>query len=134
MSNRAVGAWRAAGSVFDSVSKRILCIRLKLHTGFVTLVAMYAPTNELRNEEESVEFYQALQDTVRQVPERDMLIVLGDFNARVGNDVEAWCSTLGKFGPAEQNENSRRLLDFCSLHDLMVTNTLFKHRPCHQET
>ena len=61
-------------------------------------------------------------------------MVLGDFNARVGNDMEAWCGTLGKFGPAEQNENGRRLLDFCALNDLVVTNTLFKHRPCHQET
>ena len=64
-------------------------IRLKLHPGFVTLVAVYALTIELRNEEESVEFYKALQDVVRQVPGRDMLMVLGDFNARVGNDVEA---------------------------------------------
>ena len=69
MSKRAAGAWRAAGSVFDPVSERILHICLKLHTGFVTLVAVYVPTNELRNEEESVEVYQALQDVVRKVPE-----------------------------------------------------------------
>ena len=40
MGKRAAGAWRMAGSVFDPVSERILRIRLKLHTGFVTLIAV----------------------------------------------------------------------------------------------
>ena len=62
---------------------------------------VYAPTNEFRNEKESVKFYQALQAVVRKMSERDMVIFLGDFNARVGNDVETWCGILGKFGSAE---------------------------------
>ena len=57
LNEKAAGAWRSAGLVLDPVSKRILHIHLKLHTGFVTFVAVYAITNELRNEEESVEFY-----------------------------------------------------------------------------
>ena len=81
-----------------------------------------------------MKFYQALQAVVRQIPERYMVMVLGDFNARVGNDVETWRGILGKFGPAEQNEKGMRLLDFCALNDLVVTNTLFQHRPCHQHT
>ena len=56
-----------------------------------------------------------------QAPERDMLMVMGDFNARVGNNAEAWHGTLGKFGPSEKNENGVRLLDFCALNDLVVT-------------
>ena len=53
------------------------------HTGWLSLIVVYAPTNEPKNEEESVAFYQALQECVRQVPRRDMLVIMGDFNARV---------------------------------------------------
>ena len=63
-----------------------------------------------------------------------MLVIIGDFNARVGNDPATWQGTIGQFGPGELNENGERLLDFCALNDLVVTNTLFQHRPCRQHT
>ena len=46
-----------------------------------------------------MEFCQALQEVMRQVPVRGMVLVMGDCNARVGNDVETWCGTLSRFGP-----------------------------------
>ena len=57
LSERAASAWRIAGSVLDPVSERLLHIRLKSHTGFLSLIVVYAPTNEPKNEEESVAFY-----------------------------------------------------------------------------
>ena len=63
-----------------------------------------------------------------------MLLLLGDFNARVGNDARTWRETIGWFGPEEQNENGLHMLDFCALNGLAITNTLFQHRPCHQMT
>ena len=133
-SERAAAAWRAAGSVFDPASDRLLKVRLKLHTGYVSIIAVYAPTNEPKSEEETAEFYQALQAVMRKVPKRDMVLVMGDFNGRVGNDAESWKGTLGKFGPSEQNGNGVKMLDFCALNGLVVTNTFFQHRPCHQHT
>ena len=134
MSERAASAWKFAGSVFDPSSERLLRLRLKSHSGFLSIIAVYAPTNELANEEESIAFYEELQECVRQVPRGDMLMIMGDFNARVGNDVAAWRGTIGHFGPEEQNENGVRLLDFCALNGLVVTNTLFQHRQCHKMT
>ena len=55
-SERTATAWRTAGSVFDPVSRRIVRVRLKLHTGYVSLFTMYAPTNEPKNEHEAEEF------------------------------------------------------------------------------
>ena len=52
-----------------------------------------------------------------------MLLLVGDFNARVGNDAEAWNGTLGRFGPEEQNANGLKLLDFCTLNGIALTNT-----------
>ena len=63
-----------------------------------------------------------------------MLMIMGDLNARAGNDAATWHGIVGRFGPEEQNENGVHLLDFCVLNGLVVTNTLFQHRPCHQHT
>ena len=62
MREKAALAWRQAGSEFDPVSERILRVRLKSHTGFLSLIAVYAPTNEPMKEEKSLAFYQALQE------------------------------------------------------------------------
>ena len=132
LSERVASAWRVACSVLDPVSERLLHIPLKSHTGFLSLIVVYAPTNEPKNEEESVAFYQALQECVRQVLRRDMLVIMG--NARVENDAATWQGTIGRFGAGELNENGERLLNFCALNDMVVTNTLFQHRPCHQHT
>ena len=115
MDRDATTAWRQAGTVLSPVSDRILRVRLKTHTGFASIIAVYAPTNEPKRVEESEKFYQSLQECVDEVPKRDMLIVMGDFNARVGNDVGAWQDVIGRFGPQEHNENEERLLEFCSL-------------------
>lgn len=121
--------------MFDPVSERILRIRLKNPTPVsCPSFAAYAPTNVPGNEEETEAFYQSLQSVVEQVPARDMLLIMGDLNARVGNDTTAWRGTLGRFGLAEQKENGVKLLDFCALDGLVVTNTLFQHRACHQHT
>ena len=106
LEERAASAWRMAGSEFTPVSERMLKIWFKFHFGYVSVIAVYAPTNEAGNEEETKKFYQALQDCVRKTPRRDMLLVMGDFNARVGNDADAWRGTIGRFGPEELNQNA----------------------------
>ena len=54
--------------------------------------------------------------------------------ALAGNDATTWQGTIGRFGPGELNKNGERLLDFCALNDMVVTNMLFQHRLCHQHT
>ena len=41
---------------------------------------------------------------------------------------------VGRFGPTKRNEKGLRLLEFCDLNDLVITNTFFQHRSCHQHT
>ena len=83
-------AWRMAGPEFTPVSERMLKIQLKSHFDHVSGITVYAPTNEAGNEEETKKLYRALQDCVRKTPKRDMLLVMVDFNARFGNDADAW--------------------------------------------
>ena len=55
---------------------------------------------------------------------KDKLVILGDFYARVGRDLELWKEVQGRNGIGNYNDNRRLLLDFCSEHQLVITNTL----------
>ena len=86
---------------------------------------MYAPNNS-NSEEEIDEFYEDLQRTINETSSQDMLIVLGDFNAKVGSDWEPWDCILGKFGCGERNTRGEKLLNFCASNNLYISNTRFK--------
>ena len=138
MSPSARYSWEAAGSVFHPVSEQIICIHLKCHLSYIIVVAIYASTNPSSSTTEAAApsdtFYNQLQSVVSDVPPRDMLLVLGDFNARVGSNFQSWRSVIGPHGMGDCNGNGERLLDFCSNNQLLVTNTWFKHKPIHKTT
>ena len=81
-------AWKDSGSVWSAVSSRIVSAHLRLclrdsHKLNVTIISVYAPTHwapaELRDQ-----FYDDLQAVISLAPPDDLLLVMGDFNARVG--------------------------------------------------
>jgi len=78
------------------------------------------------SDEEKEAFYQKLAETVDRVLQQDELLILGDFNARVGKDYGTYEGTIGKFGKEKINSNGERMLAFCTEHQLCVTNTFFK--------
>ena len=63
-----------------------------------------------------------------------MVVVLGDFDARVGTDTNTWHTVLGPHGMGQVNGNGQRLLDFCATNKLLITNTWYRHKPKHQCT
>ena len=111
-------SWEAAGSVFHPVSGRIIHICLKCHLSYIPVVAFSAPTNPSSGTTQAAApsdtFYDQLQSVVSDVPPRDMLLVLGDFNARVRSDFQSWRSVIGPHGLGDCNGNGERLLDFGS--------------------
>ena len=84
--------------------------RLSLEKDHATIIFAYAPTLMAQPEVKDL-FYAALAQVVESVPKSDKLILLGDFNARVGNDRESWPVTIGAFGIGKINENGQRLLN-----------------------
>ena len=86
------------------VNEMILRIRLNVEGMWLTVIQVYAPTDD-SNREVKAEFFSRLQETVDSVARGDVLIVLGDLNTRVGNATEVCREILGKHGKAVCNEN-----------------------------
>ena len=88
----------------------------------ITVIQVYAPTSNA--EEAEVEwFYEDLQDLLELTPKKDVLFMIGDWNAKVGNQETP--GVTGKFGLGIQNEAGQRLIEFCQENALIVTNILF---------
>ena len=87
----------------------------------ITVIQLYAPTS---NAEEAEQFYEDLQDLLELTPKKDALLIIGDWNAKVGSqDIPG---VTGKFGLGEQNEAGQRLTEFCQENTLVIANTLFQ--------
>lgn len=112
-------------------TERLLSMRLNTANGPVNLLCVYAPTLMALPDTKD-DFYSQLDSAIRQFHEQEPLIILGDFNARVGADHDAWPSCLGHFGVGKTNDNGQRLLETCSYHDLCITNTFFSTKPHHR--
>ncbi|XP_068713182.1 craniofacial development protein 2-like [Montipora foliosa] len=72
------------------------------------------------------QFYEQFDQVIRSTPPSDKLIILGDFNARVGKDDNSWEGVLGRHGVGKVNDNGLLLLKKYAEHSLCITNTFFR--------
>ena len=88
----------------------------------ITVIQVYALTS---NEEEAeVEwFYEDLQDLLELTPKKDVLFIIGDWNAKVGS--QEIPEVTGKLGFGVQNEAGKKLTEFCQENALVIANILF---------
>ena len=97
------------------------------------MVQAYVPTNDAMDEEKD-EFYNQLQNTVSSCNRNDMIEVMGDLNAKVGNNNTNREDVMGKFGVGVMNDNGERLCDFCNANGFIITGTIFPHKDIHKLT
>ena len=89
----------------------------------ITVIQVYAPTSNA--EEAEVErFYEDLQDLLELTPKKDVLFIIGDWNAKVG--IQETLGVTGNFGLGIRNEAEQRLIEFFQENALVITNTLFQ--------
>ena len=89
----------------------------------IMVIQVYAPTSNTE-EAEGEWFYKDLQDLLELTPKKDVLFIIGDWNAKV--ESQETPGVTGKFGLAVQNEAGQRLIEFCQENTLVIANTLFQ--------
>ena len=113
------------------VSDRIMTMRIPLTKDRNdTIGSAYAPT--MNPEENKETFHSQLKAILRNIPSTDKLLLIGDFNARIGRENGKWPSALGKYEIGKCNSNGELLLAICTEFDLIVTNTMFKQKDAHK--
>ena len=89
----------------------------------ITVIQVYAPTSDAE-EAEVRQFSKHLQDFLELTSKKDVLFIIGDWNAKVrSQDIPGVTS---KFGLGVQNEAGQRLIEFCQENALLIANTLFQ--------
>ena len=92
----------------------------------ITVIQAYVPTSNAE-EAETEWFYEDLQDLLELTHKKDVLFIIGDWNAKVGSQETP--GVKGKFGLGIRNEAGQRLIEFCQENALVIANTLFQqHR------
>ena len=93
----------------------------------ITVIQVYAP-NSNAEEAEAERFYEDLQDLLEITPPKDVLFLIGDWNAKIGTQETP--EDTGKFGLGIQNDAGQRLIKFFQENALVIANTFFqKHKP-----
>ena len=103
---------------------RMISVRFQGKPFNTTVIKVYALTSNA--EEAEVEWvYEDLQDLLGLTPKKDVLFIIGDWNAKVGSQETP--GLTGKFGLGMRNEAGQRLIEFCQENALVIANPLFQH-------
>jgi len=118
---------------WNPVSDRVCVIRIKGRFFNLSLINVYAPTND-RPEDEKDSFYSLLERTYDQCPRNDIKIVLGDLNAQVGRE-KTFRPTIGPHSlHPRSNENGLRLITFAAAMNMRISSTYFQRKNTHKAT
>ena len=102
-------------------NNRMISVRFQGKPFSITVIQVYASTSNA--EEAEVEwFYEDLQDLLELTPKKDVLFLIGVWNAEVGSQETP--GVTGKFGLGVHNEAGQRLKQFCQENALVIANTL----------
>ncbi|KAK7097079.1 hypothetical protein V1264_004109 [Littorina saxatilis] len=125
---RALIGWEAHGPRILTATFRTKKRRINLD-----IIQCYAPTNDTE-EEDKEEFYNRMATIIQKCPSRNIIIVMGDLNAKIGSDNRGYEEIMGQQGLGEMNDNGERLADLCATNNLVIGGSLFQHKRIHKAT
>ncbi|KYO18117.1 hypothetical protein Y1Q_0011698 [Alligator mississippiensis] len=110
----------------EGTTEFLMTLDLKLSNNqYTTVISANAQMSDADNDV-SEQFFFNLDHVLTNTCKEDKIILLGDFNARVGHDLELWSGTIGKEGAGKATSNGILLLSKCSEYSLVITNTIFR--------
>ena len=101
----------------------MISVRFQGKSFNIMVIQVYAPTSNAE-EAEAERFYEDLQGLLELTPKKNVLFIIGDWNAKV--ESQETPGVTGKFGLGIQNEPGQRLIEFCQENTLVIANTLFQ--------
>ncbi|CAF3252389.1 unnamed protein product, partial [Rotaria socialis] len=110
---------------YNPISSRVITARFNATPFKLTVIHVYAPTSASSDDEIEI-FYDSIEQALTPTPQKDIIIVTGDWNAKIGSDNTHWESVMGRYGYGDRNERGDRLLEFAALHNLYICNTRFQ--------
>ena len=97
----------------------------------ITVIQVYVLTSNVE-EAEVEQFYEGLQDPLELTPKKDVLFIIGYWNAKVGSQETP--GVTGKFGLGVQSEAGQRLIEFCQEDALLIANILFTREDTREDS
>ncbi|CAJ1081041.1 craniofacial development protein 2-like%2C partial [Xyrichtys novacula] len=118
---------------WEPVPSRLMSARFNSRGRKCTIIQCYTPTN-VAEEQEKENFYSSLQSLIDRTLKRDLKIIMGDLNAKVGEDNAGKEFIMGRHGIGICNENGELFTDLCSFNDLVIGGTICPHKKIHKTT
>lgn len=113
-------------------NERLLEVSLEIEKDrIISIIIAYGP-NEDDKAANKEKFWEELQEILDR--QKNITYIMGDINARIGNNNIGVETIMGKNGEGHSNSNGNRFIDFCVINDLAIMNTFFKHKDIHKYT
>ena len=129
---------RKASAEFLPINERLCKLHLKTETNDVDVVIIcaYSPTEEMskKHPDDTEKFYDDLESLIKSVGKRHFLVIGGDFNAKTGTLHKQYPHIIGRYGKGRASSNGHELAELCSRNNLMLANTIFRHKSAHITT
>ena len=108
------------------ISDRILMVKLQGTPIDTNFIQVYSPTST-SSEEDIETFYDDLEKAIKECKNHEVTIIMGDFNAKVGNLKDN--NITGGHGLGERNERGDKLVEWAGIHNMIIGNTWFQQHP-----
>jgi exonuclease III len=118
---------------FEPINERICKLRLKGKYYNIKIINIHAPTEE-KDEDTKERFYAELQQIKEKVPKHDLLIILGDYNAKFGRERAYQNVTRNHTLHDRTNRNGELVYEYAIANDMVVASTIFQHKSIHKGT
>ena len=113
------------------ISDRVVMVKLQMKPFNINMIQVYAPTQDY-DDENIEEFYEQIQLSVSYSISSDIICIMGDLNAKVGNITDF--NIIGNYGLGKQNERGQTLTEFCNENNMVIMNTWLKQTVCRLHT